>query len=325
MSRHPKRPPSTVAARLHALEARLTLLEREDDDNQGLIQVEERLRNHEQRLMNIDRWLDRSHEPWLMRLDEEILATRTFVQALSKLPRELNTHCRGIRATVGPQSTLVIAFSGLQEVFGWWHRLQSMGFGVIHLIDSRERWYLDGCDGSSSPVDMVERVNQLTSKIPHSRIVTLGQSMGGYAALRFAKDLGASACIAFSPQTHHMSDSIEAGRLQRPPEDTLDIRPYLSSSDVETHILVSASERDNPRETYWWNDHGHLDGLSNNPNLSVHTSDTHNHILTVDVARAGRMNMILRLLLLNDEGLVQKSADLKKLLQLRPAEAASGP
>jgi tetratricopeptide (TPR) repeat protein len=70
------------------------------------------------------------------------------------------------------------------------------GFDVVAVKTIRDDWY------ASAPPDLFDRVNVFLESHPRNyrRRATYGSSMGGYAALRFAKAARADAAIALSPQ-----------------------------------------------------------------------------------------------------------------------------
>lgn len=68
---------------------------------------------------------------------------------------------------------------------------------VIHILNGRNNWY-----HTPEWAQAMSRVRDVTSR--HQRTLAYGSSMGGYAAMRFAEFVGASAILSISPQ-YHMS------------------------------------------------------------------------------------------------------------------------
>jgi hypothetical protein len=114
--------------------------------------------------------------------------------------------------------TLIITFGGLNrgvagmltpedpqfEFVGTLRRI-----GVSHALfvrDPLQSWYMRGCAIDSSgqepdPFDsLVHILRREVASLRPSRLVTIGASMGGYAAIRAALSLGADAAIGFGPQ-----------------------------------------------------------------------------------------------------------------------------
>ncbi|UVO50767.1 alpha/beta hydrolase [Sphingomonas sp. SUN019] len=71
--------------------------------------------------------------------------------------------------------------------------LEREGIDAIHVVNRLNRWY----QHRDIP-DMLAAIAAVTRD--YDRVITYGSSMGGYAALRFARSLGADTAIALSPQ-----------------------------------------------------------------------------------------------------------------------------
>lgn len=71
--------------------------------------------------------------------------------------------------------------------------LRDAGLDAIHVINRDNRWYQ-----YPELEEALAAVAAATARVP--RVFTYGSSMGGYAALRFARDVGARTAIAISPQ-----------------------------------------------------------------------------------------------------------------------------
>ncbi len=107
----------------------------------------------------------------------------------------------------GHTGTVVVAFTGIGQQLG---ALQTEEFrgslaaddkgnqpSVIFVIDKQRRWYNNGVAAR-----VVQAVNALVDRFPADRVVTLGNSMGGFGALVFARHLGkCDKAIAFCPQS----------------------------------------------------------------------------------------------------------------------------
>lgn len=70
---------------------------------------------------------------------------------------------------------------------------------ALMIRDTRNLWYHGGVEGlGTDPLQMADAIEKFTSQ--YSEVVTLGSSMGGYAALLFGHLLGADKTIAVVPQ-----------------------------------------------------------------------------------------------------------------------------
>ena len=140
-----------------------------------------------------------------------------------------------------PAETLVIAFAGLAGRLGGagGHRagdrhveqghagLPPHEFvkacqraGATHAIfcrDLQQAWYLRGTpDKPKGGFDaVIAALRAETAELQPKRIVTIGASMGGYAAIRAGLALGAQAVVAFSPQV--LVDSTQRSSASLPP------------------------------------------------------------------------------------------------------------
>jgi hypothetical protein len=78
--------------------------------------------------------------------------------------------------------------------------LKRHNLSCLLLKDSKQHWYHGGADGFAASIpELTERLSKFRSRYQH--IVTLGHSMGGYAAILFAALCGFDAAIATAPQT----------------------------------------------------------------------------------------------------------------------------
>lgn len=111
---------------------------------------------------------------------------------------------------IHPGQLLVIAFAHVDwggiarfDFFRRLRRLEARAGRPINLIlvrDARNAWYHRGIPGLGDDVDQVAAaLANIVRAIGPSRVVTLGQSMAGYAAIMFGTLLGADAAVAFGP------------------------------------------------------------------------------------------------------------------------------
>lgn len=86
--------------------------------------------------------------------------------------------------------------------FEFVHSLQDKDCDVLFLRDRYRAYYHLGVKGVGGDIDEVAGVlNQIISEKKYRLVVTLGHSMGGYAALLFASKINSDVCIAVSPRT----------------------------------------------------------------------------------------------------------------------------
>ena len=130
---------------------------------------------------------------------------------------------------LAPCETLVIAFGGLQQRFGGGHGggvapyefvKSCQRAGATHALfvrDPTRSWYCRGVggakaddeedaavtpamEGSESFDGMIAALRKEVKRLQPTRVVTIGSSMGGYAAVRAGLALSVDIAVAFSPQ-----------------------------------------------------------------------------------------------------------------------------
>ncbi len=157
-------------------------------------------------------------------------------------------------------ATLVVSFAGHGLGLGTLPRPEFVGFLSKHFahldkhffIDKTNTWYHRGIEGKSS--DIPSTVAYLRTVIAgYSRVVFIGSSAGGYAALLFGSLLAVDTVLAFKPQT------ILPVKLG--PHD--DVRPFLNKT-TRYEIYGDTSE---PKG---YHHISHCDHLFGPENVSVH-------------------------------------------------------
>jgi pimeloyl-ACP methyl ester carboxylesterase len=111
-------------------------------------------------------------------------------------------------ADFAPQSdVLLIAFAGLRgrigiPAFEFMKLTEPYGVKRLFLRDQQRRWYHRGIPGFGSSIDEVAgTLRQHIAGQNIQRVVTVGNSLGGYAALLFGWLLNADIAISFAPQS----------------------------------------------------------------------------------------------------------------------------
>lgn len=103
--------------------------------------------------------------------------------------------------------TTIFAFAGpadrlgsVGDPFAFMKTLHEQGANTVLMRDRHRAWYQRGVVGvGPGPADVAKLVCNATG--PGRRVVTLGMSMGGFAAILFGVQGGADEVIAMSPQT----------------------------------------------------------------------------------------------------------------------------
>jgi hypothetical protein len=97
---------------------------------------------------------------------------------------------------------LVIAFSGLGAEFNFVKTLKEYPVNAIFIRDLKNNWYVNGLPGVGDTVDEVcQYLTQQIALLNPSKIIMVGSSAGGFAALLYGSLLKVDSILAFSPQT----------------------------------------------------------------------------------------------------------------------------
>lgn len=102
--------------------------------------------------------------------------------------------------------TVVVSFGakgGGRGVFHFFKLLRPLpGFSKLLVRDPAGHWYNAGLPGVGDTVEEIaRRIEWEVGQLGGKRIITLGHSMGGYAAILFGCMLGAERAVALAPQT----------------------------------------------------------------------------------------------------------------------------
>ena len=111
-----------------------------------------------------------------------------------------------LEAELCQSPVLAVAFTGVMHGLGALHFEFGRSLGEIRCAtllvrDIGLRWYQYGPDDPSSADSVVARIRDTAKRVGASRIVCIGNSMGGFGALMYGSLLQADAVIAFGPQT----------------------------------------------------------------------------------------------------------------------------
>lgn len=108
---------------------------------------------------------------------------------------------------IGEKYPLIIAFSGLYHglsmpIFEFKKVLQKFDVNIIFLKDHYQMWYFNGIKNYSKNLEeTVILLASIIKKINPTKVITLGVSLGGFAAILYGNLLEVDSIIAFSPQT----------------------------------------------------------------------------------------------------------------------------
>ncbi len=199
----------------------------------------------------------------------------------------------------------MIAFGGMRRAIGLpmfeFYRLTSHHgqWNKIYLRDQHALWYHAGLHGLGDNIDEITASLRRYSDHPGTRrVVTIGNSGGGYAALLFGSLLGAAEVHAFSPRTslrplHRLLSGEDRNLwknflrlLLHGQRKYLDLLPVLAQAKVKTIYHIHYSEN-------FPADRQQAIHLASLPNVHLHPYPNNNHQLIQRLKTTGELHRIL--------------------------------
>lgn len=202
---------------------------------------------------------------------------------------------------------LLVAFGGLKGAPMGLPPFEFKGLSAglatkrLFLRDPEQAWYQRGLPGVSDHIDGV--AEHLAARVAASgaeRVVMVGNSMGGYAALLFGARLDVDEVVAFAPQSflgrvkralhrdrrwkHQMRGAQTSPTLRRVNLDLLAAIPKAAPSRCKAQIHYGRDER---------LDGVHAERLAHLPRLTVHGHATGGHALVRALRDGGQLAQIL--------------------------------
>lgn len=189
----------------------------------------------------------------------------------------------------GEQATgeIALVFTGLADqamfplpIFDRY--LAALNLTAIYLRDHSRLLFNNGI-ASVAPdfAGTVEYLRNLVSRLGARRLITIGASAGGYAAIRYGLALDATCIVGFSAPTNLRADFLAddgrgravAKRLQTLPADTLDVLPLILAKERETpiHLVYGEDMREDRRHALYLKDTPGVK-LRPLPGVKVHAS-----------------------------------------------------
>jgi pimeloyl-ACP methyl ester carboxylesterase len=205
-----------------------------------------------------------------------------------------------------PGNVALVLFGGINRQIGmppfeFFRLTQDLPVKKIFLRDHEQAWYHRGVTGAGNSIDEVaECLGQLLSQAKVDKVVTTGNSMGGYAALLFGNLLGATEVVAFSPQTflsrrrravhfdrrwrRQMAD-VHAAPSNEPAY--FDLGPMFRhySGSTVFHVHYSTKSRQ---------DQAHARQLRHCPSVALHAYPHGGHGLVTSLRESGELQPILQ-------------------------------
>jgi hypothetical protein len=225
-------------------------------------------------------------------------------EALARLgPVDYPEELKSVIAVEGPRDDLrFLAFAGLNLGMGMppFEFLRSLSARDVpgwFVKDFYQSWYQKGLLGlTRDPLETRDYLRGLIGENEGKRLVTIGASSGGYAAIVYGCWLGAERVVAFSPQTmvnrrivsqYAAIDTPEPLRFLDKSSGILNLRLFLQQQDRLPEITV-----------YYGSDHDqdtkeamHLEGLDGLTLIPV--AGVEGHSITGELRKRGELDTIL--------------------------------
>lgn len=159
--------------------------------------------------------------------------------------------------------TLIVSFAGHNLKYGIVPKIEFSNFLNKHFshidtqyyVDSNCKCYHNGIEGITNNID--ETVDYLKDKFKnYERVICLGTSAGGYAALLFGSLLKVDTVIAFIPPTILRRKTLD--------EKYRDIKPYINTK-TKYHLFGDISLRDENNSHHI----SHCERISMFPNVHI--------------------------------------------------------
>ncbi|MBW4575988.1 MAG: hypothetical protein KME08_11970 [Aphanothece sp. CMT-3BRIN-NPC111] len=203
--------------------------------------------------------------------------------------------------------TMLICFGGIQGALGippfeFFNLTSDFNTKKIYLRDLKQSWYHQGLPGIANSIDGVAKyLEQEVTKEQAKRVVTCGNSMGGYAAILFGSILNVDIVHSFSPQTfiapikrfiyrdkrwqNQIKDLYKADSTQK---IFADLKKYINSNQTNKPVFnIYYSSKDRL-------DKIHAERMRNISNVVLHLYDEGGHGLVKHLRDTGLLKDILR-------------------------------
>jgi hypothetical protein len=217
---------------------------------------------------------------------------------------DVNDPTVGHAVSLDGESTCLIAFGGIAgglviPPFEFFRLTEDLPVGKVFIRDHDQAWYQFGVRGlGDDPASACAALRATLDDHGVRRVVTFGNSAGGFAAILFGVLLGAAEIHAFAPQTsmtrgfrarhvdRRWSSEVRAMRRRRPADPTLDLAPVLAGADAHGPINVYFAQSHRL-------DRAHATHLAGAPQVTLHPAETGDHALIRGMRDSGLLRQIL--------------------------------
>ncbi len=205
-------------------------------------------------------------------------------------------------------STLLIAFGGMRgarigtPAFEFSAATERLPVKRVFVRDLGQAWYHRGApEFGATLASVADGLGQIVEQHGVQRLVTAGNSAGGYAALAFGTLLGADEVLAFAPQTVLELDVLENIGDHRWDAQLLPLiaEGALDRSWSDLRVAIARERRDATRYTVLVDerldvDRRHAERLVGLPALKLLRFGRGGHGLVRELRQAGALERLLR-------------------------------
>ncbi len=203
-----------------------------------------------------------------------------------------------------PGETLLVTFGGLSQgiampPFDFYRIVRKLPAKLAFFRDVSQTWYHGDLPGVGHGIgDVAKAVIKLKEESGAKRLVCVGNSMGGYAALTVGSLAKADEVLAFAPQTCLSRWLVWRIKEKRAKEqfrnlwksgaslpNSLDLKKFLSPPGWGKAQLFA--DRSHPA------DHAHVSRLADKANTEIHWFDDGAHNLIKKLHRQGEFKRLL--------------------------------
>jgi hypothetical protein len=205
--------------------------------------------------------------------------------------------------------TLLVAFGGLAQnlagepVFEFFSLVEPEFPGVkrVFIRDLRQVWYLAGVEGVGANVsEVAEWLRRLAEGAEADRVIMVGASAGGFAAILFGALAGASEVHAFAPQTFldRWGRARHLDRRRRRQIRWLRKLPDIDRQFLDLRPVVAAAGVDAPRCVIHYSaqhrlDTAHAVHMAKLPGVELRAYPFERHNVARELRESGRLSPLL--------------------------------
>jgi hypothetical protein len=204
-------------------------------------------------------------------------------------------------------SVLAVSFGGLfgragaVPTFEYQRVIADFAVRAAFVRDPRALWYHGGCEGLGSNLEEVAAsLAEVVRLSECDRVVFLGGSSGGYAAILFSCLVPAHQALTFGPQTFIDPEQRAAVGDERWPAKTRQASAHLDKRYSDLRPIVSARSGSHPSpriSVHYAADEGldaiHAKHLADSPLVDIVLHPDGGHALPAKLKRLGRLHTIL--------------------------------